>query len=764
MENYKNLSEELLKIDGINPANISETERAMFKAMLDEEQKHLNRLSWRNISLLWIFVIAMFGLCMSERLLEALHIPFIAAWAVLIIGMYAALFSLWPKHYRQIKESGEKVQRLHFIVHGKYRGTPLVCRISGQRCIHWPNVLKISFIVWLVTFFSGAGFHYLLYRSWILSAQTTTPVLFIIFNIIVTIVLVTCGIYTGLKAPLAEVVEIKTADYHHSKRKFSLITIAVIITTVCIGSYFLGGSIDGATVAFARMTEAIRTVPWMHVKAQIDAPQRKGQVDEWICFGKSIEITKQVDGSITYRDQGQDTMYVYDPVNNIVTISSLSDEYAMPRRTPMPQSPMRGINTLIKTLEEQGSVQLSISYDQINERPVEILHAICTMQQDEIVMNQDFAITIDAKTKLPISLDTFVIQEDEVQLGEVHVDFDYPAEGPKDIFSLGVPPDAEVVDRRPRPGIESETDINYQFATNTENPEQEMLMLYGGINIDLVKIPEGQFLMGSPEDEMGYPARLLQFYQKSKQERVRKLKHPSSEDPQHLVKIVRGFYMSKFEITCTQFRKLRPEFRKYPHSVGAINGRKTTITMDLDEQPACVSLNDASEFCKWLGEKTGLSVRLASEAEWEYACRAGTQTRFYWGDSEEEAGKYANLADKSFEDALPGSLYTLNTDDGNLGLAPVGQYLPNNFGLYDMIGNAPEWVRGIYSVNAYSIDPDNKCFDESNEDNQQQYCRGGSWQADIINSRCASRWIISQDSISNTSRSFIGFRILIDEP
>jgi formylglycine-generating enzyme required for sulfatase activity len=539
---------------------------------------------------------------------------------------------------------------------------------------------------------------------------------------------------------------------------------AVIIIAVLIGIHYLGGSVDGASVAFAKMTEAIRTVPWMHVHGQVDALQRKGQVDEWICFGKSIEITKQVDGSITYRDEGQDTMYAYDPVNNIVTISLLSDEYAMPRRTPMLQSPMGGINTLIETLKKAGSVQLSIYYDQINEQPVEILHAICTMQQDEIVMNQDISITIDAETKLPILLDTFVTQEDGVQLGSAHVDFNYPDKGPDDVFSLGVPEDAVVIDRRPKPGIESETEIDYQFVMNSENPTQEMLMIYGGINIDLVKIPEGQFLMGSPENEIGYPASLLQVYQKSKQERIRQLKHCSNEDPQHLVKINKGFYMSKYEITCAQFRKLHPEFRKYPHSVGPLNGRKTTIAMDLDEQPACVSLNDALEFCKWLGERTGLNVRLASEAEWEYACRAGTQTRFYWGDFEEEAGKYANLADISYEDASPGSAYTLNTDDGNIGLAPVGQYLPNNFGLNDMIGNAPEWVHGIYSENAYSIEPDNKCFDESNEENQQQYCRGGSWQADIINSRCASRWSISQDSVSTTARSFIGFRILIDEP
>jgi len=762
MDNYKKLSQELLKTDGIDHARISDTERAMFKAMLDKEMKHHSRLSWGVVGFIWIFVLTMLGVCMSERILEILHIPFIVAWAVLIIGVYVALFLLWPKHYKQIKEGGKRVQRLHFLVHGKYRGFPLVGKKNGKRYIDWISIILLAVALWMFMALAGAGFHYLLSRRWIFSGSI--PFFHIFLYMIMSMTFMTSMLYRELKAPLEELTEIKTENYTCSRRKFSIITAAVIIIAVLIGIHYSGGSIDGASAAFARMTEAIRAVPWMHVKAQIDAPQRKGQVDEWICFDKSIEITKQVDGSITYRDQGQDTMYVYDPVNNTVTISSLSDEYAMPRRIPMPQSPMESINTLIGALEEQGSVQLSISYNMIDERPVEVLHAVCTMQQDETVMNQDITIKIDANTKLPVSLDTSVVQENGVQLGNAHVDFDYPAEGPKDIFSLGIPDNVVVVDRRSQPGIESETDINYQFTKNPENPEQEMLMLYGGISIDLVKIPEGQFMMGSSEDEIGYPARLLESYQRSSQERVRKLKHPSNEDPQHLVKIKRGFYMSKYEITCAQFRKFRPEFRKSPCHVGSLNGRKTIITMDLDDQPACVSLNDALEFCKWLCEKTGLNVRLASEAEWEYACRGGTQSRFYWGDSEEEACKYANLADISYENALPGSAYTLNTDDGNIGLAPVGQYLPNKFGLYDMIGNASEWVYGIYSENADSIDPDNKCFDESNEDNQQQYCRGGSWQADIINSRCASRGSISQDSISNTSSSYIGFRILIDEP
>lgn len=543
-------------------------------------------------------------------------------------------------------------------------------------------------------------------------------------------------------------------------KMIKLAAAAVIIIAVVIAINQFSGSIDGASVAFAQMTKAIKRMPWMHVHAEIDTPEHTGQIDEWICFEKSIEITKQVDGTIRYRDEGQDTLYVYDPISNTVTITSLSDRYAVKRRIPLPLSPMEGIERLIETLREEGEAKLSIDYGEINGQSVEIIHVISRIQ-DEPIINQDITIIVNAESRLPIRMDTVVTKEDVVRLGTAHVDFDYPTEGPTNIYSLGVPQDAEVVDRRPRPRVDS--DIKYRFVTNPENHTQEMLILYGGVNIDLVKIPEGEFLMGSPEDEIGYPERLLQIYRKSKKERVRQLQHPSNEDPQHLVKIARSFYMSKYEITCRQFRRFRSEFRKMPHFVGPIDGSKTKIVMDQDNQPAGVSLNDAIEFCKWLSEKTGLKVRLPSEAEWEYACRAGTQTRFYWGDSEEEAGKYANLADKAYEKAAPGNLYTLNTDDGNVGLAPVGQYLPDNFGLYDMIGNITEWVQGVYSENAYSIDSNNRSFKVNKQENHKLYIKGGSWKAEITHSRCASRWEASEDAISNTLQSYIGFRIIIDE-
>jgi len=205
MYNNKKLSEELLKIDGIDPATISEVERAKFRKMLDEEIKRFNRLSWCSIGVMGIFVAAMLGLCMSERVLEALHIPFGAAWAMLLIGIYAFLFMFWPKHYKLIKESGKKIQRLHLIAYGRDRGFPLVGKKNGKRCIDWLSIITLVIAHWLLIALGGAGVYYLLCRSWIFSSHPG----FIIYSIIASLAFVMPLLYFGLRAPLEELPEIK---------------------------------------------------------------------------------------------------------------------------------------------------------------------------------------------------------------------------------------------------------------------------------------------------------------------------------------------------------------------------------------------------------------------------------------------------------------------------------------------------------------------------------------------------------------------------
>ena len=116
-----------------------------------------------------------------------------------------------------------------------------------------------------------------------------------------------------------------------------------------------------------------------------------------------------------------------------------------------------------------------------------------------------------------------------------------------------------------------------------------------------------------------------------------------------------------------------------------------------DEHPVvCMSWNDAVEFCKWLSRKEGKTYRLPTEAEWEYACRAGTTTRYYSGDDPETLAKVGNVADAAAKAKFPEWTWTIKASDGYVFTAPVGRFKPNAFGLYDMHGNAGQWCADWY--------------------------------------------------------------------
>ena len=115
-----------------------------------------------------------------------------------------------------------------------------------------------------------------------------------------------------------------------------------------------------------------------------------------------------------------------------------------------------------------------------------------------------------------------------------------------------------------------------------------------------------------------------------------------------------------------------------------------------------VSWNDAVAFCKWLSKKEGKTYRLPTEAEWEYACRAGTTTRYYSGDDPETLAKVGNVADAAFKAKFPDWEYTIKANDGYVFTAPVGKFKPNAFGLYDMHGNAWQWCADWYGEEYYA--------------------------------------------------------------
>jgi len=226
-------------------------------------------------------------------------------------------------------------------------------------------------------------------------------------------------------------------------------------------------------------------------------------------------------------------------------------------------------------------------------------------------------------------------------------------------------------------------------------------IVHGKTGIEMVFIPAGRFIMGSPEGEPG---------------------RQGDEGPLHSVHITRPFYLAKYEVTNAQFRRFRPR-----HT----SARYRELPLDEAKQPAVrVSWLDANDFCRWA------RLRLPTEAEWEYACRAGTRSRYWWGDDEAEAGRHANVADRSFAATHPG-VRTFDTDDGHVAAAPVGTYDSNAWGLYDMIGNVWEFCADRYDALYYSTSPekDPECTLPG------RYCvvRGGSWRSNPQYGRCAFR-------------------------
>jgi formylglycine-generating enzyme len=155
-----------------------------------------------------------------------------------------------------------------------------------------------------------------------------------------------------------------------------------------------------------------------------------------------------------------------------------------------------------------------------------------------------------------------------------------------------------------------------------------------------------------------------------------------------------------------------------------------------------VSWNDATKFCEWLSGKSGQMVRLPTEAEWEYGCRAGTTNVFFTGDDPASVNGYANVPDEALRAKLgePPDNSRFRFDDGYAYTAPVGSFKPNPWGLYDMIGNVFQW-----------------CADEIAGEAPERVLRGGSYNLNIQTCRCAARGF----STPQGRYSYTGFRVLI---
>ncbi len=207
--------------------------------------------------------------------------------------------------------------------------------------------------------------------------------------------------------------------------------------------------------------------------------------------------------------------------------------------------------------------------------------------------------------------------------------------------------------------------------------------------------------------------------------------------------------MGKYEVTNAEYRKWKQEHDSKDYKDHSLNGER---------QPAVyVSWENATAFTKWLTEKHEgkYTFRLPSEAEWEYAARAGTQAARFWGDNPNYACQYASVRDQTAEKEL-GLSNIHNCDDGYAVTAPVGSFLPNAFGLYDMLGNVWEWNEDPWHGNYESAPSDGSVWEEDGIINIR-LLRGGSWYNGPRLVRCANR-----DRDGPDYRSFnIGFRVVV---
>ncbi|MCP4695693.1 MAG: formylglycine-generating enzyme family protein, partial [Gammaproteobacteria bacterium] len=135
------------------------------------------------------------------------------------------------------------------------------------------------------------------------------------------------------------------------------------------------------------------------------------------------------------------------------------------------------------------------------------------------------------------------------------------------------------------------------------------------------------------------------------------------------------------------------------------------------------SWQDAMEFMDWLNRQGNGNCRLPTEAEWEYAARAGTKTARYWGDKPDDTCRYANVNDQTAKREI-GFSGLFNCDDGNAVTAPVGSFSPNKFGLHDMLGNVWEWTCSEWDSN---YGGEEKRCSSKNRANGLRVLRGGSW-------------------------------------
>ncbi len=274
------------------------------------------------------------------------------------------------------------------------------------------------------------------------------------------------------------------------------------------------------------------------------------------------------------------------------------------------------------------------------------------------------------------------------------------------------------------------------------------------LGMKLVLIPAGEFLMGEPPQ-----GRMV----------------VGSE--QHRVRITKPFYLGAYEVTRLQFAKFVAstgyvtDLEKSRKGIGwdetqgrmqegpRYSWKNVGYPCDDSHPVGNVSWNDAAAFCLWLSRVEGKVYRLPTEAEWEYACRAGATTRYCNGDEELRLAEVGNVVDRSYDIKKPYRLpRNVDMEDGYAFSSPVGKYQPNRFGIYDMHGNVTEWCMDRLGSDYYKESPVDDPLGPKR--GRERVLRGGSWSSMPWEATCSDRGGIPPE-FSDIS---IGFRVVVVLP
>jgi formylglycine-generating enzyme required for sulfatase activity len=264
---------------------------------------------------------------------------------------------------------------------------------------------------------------------------------------------------------------------------------------------------------------------------------------------------------------------------------------------------------------------------------------------------------------------------------------------------------------------------------------------------DMAVIPAGRFVMGAPQDDVD--------------------RRPD-EGPVHKVAIAAPFALMTTEVTRDQFAAFvaatghemadwecylaDKEWKGDPDATWLDPG----FAQEGSEPVVCVSWHDAVAFAEWLSEKAGVTYRLPTEAEWEYAARAGRRGFFPWDENDEPgACRIGNSFDRSGRQQFP-ALEPSPCDDGRIFTAPVGSYLANRFKLFDMAGNVWEWVEDCYLPNYKDAPGDGSAI--FRDSCSEHVARGGSWIDGQWEFRFARRYNVDSWGREN----ILGFRLARD--